>query len=178
MIVVFIEGSPWGETPCAARLPIAVVRSIGTAIRCPKRPGRCYCGRRGSCVHVRRVVPMKIEPNRRQFLTQTSATAAAAVCAAGAFPAIAAAGGADAVAAATSVPPSTAPSATASKSPKGPIPRVGGPSLKISLNAYSFSKMLNDFNRGRGPGMSLIELLHYCAKLNFDGLDPTGYFFP
>ena len=33
-----------------------------------------------------------------------------------------------------------------------PIKRVGGPKLKISLNAYSFSKALNDHIKGRGPG--------------------------
>jgi sugar phosphate isomerase/epimerase len=59
-----------------------------------------------------------------------------------------------------------------------PIPRVGGASLKISLNAYSFSKLLNDRIRKRGPGTSLMELLDFCAKYNFDGIDPTGYFFP
>jgi sugar phosphate isomerase/epimerase len=59
-----------------------------------------------------------------------------------------------------------------------PIERVGGSSLKISLNAYSFSKLLNDFNKKRGPGISLMALLDFCAKNNFDGLDPTGYFFP
>src|SRR5207249_7308566 len=61
---------------------------------------------------------------------------------------------------------------------QNPIERVGGSSLKISLNAYSFSKLLNDFNKKRGPGISLMALLDFCAKNNFDGLDPTGYFFP
>src|SRR5881227_3490534 len=59
-----------------------------------------------------------------------------------------------------------------------PIQRVGGPALKVSLNAYSFSKLLNDRNKKRGPGVSLMELLDFCAKYNFDGIDPTGYFFP
>ncbi len=59
-----------------------------------------------------------------------------------------------------------------------PIPRVGGTSLKISLNAYSFTKLLNDFVKHRGPGMDLFGLLDVCAKNNFDGVDPTGYFFP
>ena len=58
-----------------------------------------------------------------------------------------------------------------------PIKRVGDSSLKVSLNAYSFSKLLNDFNKHRGPGISLISLLDFCAKNNFDGVDPTGYFF-
>src|SRR5438874_3179658 len=59
-----------------------------------------------------------------------------------------------------------------------PIRRIGGPQLKISLNAYSFSKLLNDQIKKRGPGISLMDLLEFCAKHNFDGLDPTGYFFP
>jgi sugar phosphate isomerase/epimerase len=50
--------------------------------------------------------------------------------------------------------------------------------LKISLNAYSFSKALNDKLKGRGPGMSLLDLLDFCAEHNFDAIDPTGYFFP
>jgi sugar phosphate isomerase/epimerase len=59
-----------------------------------------------------------------------------------------------------------------------PIARIGGPNLKVSLNAYSFSKLLNDQVKKRGPGISLMDLLEFCAKNNFDGLDPTGYFFP
>ena len=60
----------------------------------------------------------------------------------------------------------------------GPIPRVGGAQLKVSLNAYSFNRLLNDRIRNRGPGVSLLELLDFCAKNDFDGFDPTGYFFP
>src|SRR5436305_450331 len=49
----------------------------------------------------------------------------------------------------------------------------------ISLNAYSFSKLLNNYNKHReGDGISLMQLLDFCAKNNFDGFDPTGYFFP
>src|SRR3954467_6700871 len=59
------------------------------------------------------------------------------------------------------------------------IERVGGPALRVSLNAYSFSKLLNDFNKHRGGGgISVTQLLDFCAKNNFDGIDPTGYFFP
>jgi sugar phosphate isomerase/epimerase len=59
------------------------------------------------------------------------------------------------------------------------IERVGGPALKISLDAYSFSKLLNNYNKHReGEGISLMQLLDFCAKNNFDGIDPTGYFFP
>ena len=59
-----------------------------------------------------------------------------------------------------------------------PIKRIGGASLKISLNAYSFSKLLNDQIKHRGPGTSLFDLLDFCAKNDFEGIDPTGYFFP
>lgn len=59
-----------------------------------------------------------------------------------------------------------------------PVQRVGGSSLKISLNAYSFSKALNDHIKGRGPGMTLFDMLDYCAEQDFDAVDPTGYFFP
>jgi sugar phosphate isomerase/epimerase len=59
-----------------------------------------------------------------------------------------------------------------------PIRRVGGPKLKVALNAYSFSKDLNDHIKGRGAGMSLFDLLDFCAENNFDAVDATGYFFP
>ena len=61
---------------------------------------------------------------------------------------------------------------------RDPIPRAGGPILKTSLNAYSFNRLLNDQIRQRGAGISLMDLLDFCAKQNFDGIDPTGYFFP
>jgi sugar phosphate isomerase/epimerase len=59
-----------------------------------------------------------------------------------------------------------------------PVKRLGGPRLKISLNAYSFNKTLNDQLKGRGKGMTLFDLLDFCAENNFDAIDPTGYFFP
>jgi len=59
-----------------------------------------------------------------------------------------------------------------------PIPRVGGAYLKVSLNAYSFARLLNDRKRGRGPGISLLDLLDFAAKNDFDAVDPTGYYFP
>lgn len=61
---------------------------------------------------------------------------------------------------------------------RAPIRRAGGPRLKTSLNAYSFSKALNDQLKGRAPGVSLFDLLEFCAENDFDALDPTGYFFP
>ncbi len=59
-----------------------------------------------------------------------------------------------------------------------PIKRTGGPKLKISLNAYSFAKRLNDNLRGAGGGTSLFDLLDFCAKYDFEAIDPTGYYFP
>jgi sugar phosphate isomerase/epimerase len=58
------------------------------------------------------------------------------------------------------------------------IKREGGPMLKVSLNAYSFSKMLNDKVKRNKGGIDLFELVDFCAKYNFDGFDATGYFFP
>lgn len=59
-----------------------------------------------------------------------------------------------------------------------PVKRVGGPLLKISLNAYSFGKLLNDHAQGRGTGMTLFQLAEFAAQQGFDGFDPTGYYFP
>lgn len=59
-----------------------------------------------------------------------------------------------------------------------PVKRAGGAVLKVSLNAYSFSKLLNDYNQNHSKGISLMALLDFCARNNFDAIDPTGYFFP
>jgi sugar phosphate isomerase/epimerase len=59
-----------------------------------------------------------------------------------------------------------------------PIKRAGGSSLKISLNAYSFARLLNSQLQGRGEGISLFDLVEFAAKQNFDGVDLTGYYFP
>jgi sugar phosphate isomerase/epimerase len=50
--------------------------------------------------------------------------------------------------------------------------------LKTSLNAYSFNKMLNDAIKGRGKGITLVEVMEFAAKNKFDAIDATGYFFP
>jgi sugar phosphate isomerase/epimerase len=44
--------------------------------------------------------------------------------------------------------------------------------LKLSLNAFSFDKPL------RSREMSLDDLLDFCAKTGFEGVDLTGYYFP
>ena len=90
--------------------------------------------------------------NRREFLKHaTLVPLAATVLGAGAVPALA---------------------------EKKPVQRLGGPQLKVSLNAYSFAKLLNDHALGRGGGMSLFQLVEFCAKHNLDGVDPTAYYFP
>jgi sugar phosphate isomerase/epimerase len=48
----------------------------------------------------------------------------------------------------------------------------------LSLNAYSFARLLNDQLQNRGPGISLLDLAEFCAKHNFDAMDPTAYYFP
>ena len=58
-----------------------------------------------------------------------------------------------------------------------PKPATSGP-LKVSINAYSFSKMLNDNIKHRGPGITLIQALEFAAKCKSDGFDATGYFMP
>ena len=56
-----------------------------------------------------------------------------------------------------------------------PIKRLGGAQLKVSCNAYSFAKLLGTGGKG---SLSLIAFAEFCAKHNFDGIDPTGYYFP
>jgi sugar phosphate isomerase/epimerase len=53
-----------------------------------------------------------------------------------------------------------------------PLMTVNNGKLKISLNAYSFDKPL------RSGTFSISDLLDYCAKVGFDGVDLTGYYFP
>jgi sugar phosphate isomerase/epimerase len=59
-----------------------------------------------------------------------------------------------------------------------PVRRIGGPRLKISLNAYSFNGMLTAPSAGGKPARTLFDVLDFCARENFDGIDPTGYYFP
>jgi sugar phosphate isomerase/epimerase len=55
---------------------------------------------------------------------------------------------------------------------------AGKKDLKVSLNAYSFNKMLNDNIKGRGEGVTLLQVLEFAAKCKFEGFDATGYYFP
>jgi sugar phosphate isomerase/epimerase len=59
-----------------------------------------------------------------------------------------------------------------------PIKRSGSTMLKVSLNAFSFSRLLNAKIKHGKEGIDLFDLVDFCAKQNIDGLDPTGYFFP
>jgi sugar phosphate isomerase/epimerase len=59
-----------------------------------------------------------------------------------------------------------------------PSARASGHPLKISLNAYCFSKSLTAPEAGGKPEMSYFDVLEFCAKHNFDAIDPTGYYFP
>lgn len=53
-----------------------------------------------------------------------------------------------------------------------------GAKLKLSLNAFSFNDLLQDYLNGRPGGLSLFELLEFCAKQDIGAIDPTGYYFP
>lgn len=44
--------------------------------------------------------------------------------------------------------------------------------LKLSLNLYSFNELL------RSGKANLFDMLDFCARYNFDAIDPTGYYFP
>ncbi len=47
-----------------------------------------------------------------------------------------------------------------------------GYKFKTSLNVYSFNSLL------REGKIDLFDMLDFCAKYNFDAIDPTGYYFP
>jgi len=59
-----------------------------------------------------------------------------------------------------------------------PAARVGGSKLKLSLNAFSFNGALMDGLAGKPGGVSLFDVLDFCAKHDFEAIDPTGYYFP
>ncbi len=59
-----------------------------------------------------------------------------------------------------------------------PVIRSGSTMLKTSLNAFSFSKLLNLKMKNGKEGIDLFDLVDFCAKQNIDGIDATGYFFP
>ena len=53
-----------------------------------------------------------------------------------------------------------------------------GTRLKPSLNAYSFSEMLEANAKDPTKGIDLFGVCDFCAKHGFDAVDVTGYFFP
>ncbi|MBK5209899.1 MAG: sugar phosphate isomerase/epimerase, partial [Flavobacteriaceae bacterium] len=58
------------------------------------------------------------------------------------------------------------------------IERKGKSSVKIGLNAYSFTKPLMNNVRGRDGGITLFDLIDWTAAQEFDAIDLTAYFFP
>ena len=55
---------------------------------------------------------------------------------------------------------------------------TSAPYVKVALNAYSFTKNLNDYIKGRSNDpMTLFDLIDFCAANKIDALDATGYFF-
>lgn len=59
-----------------------------------------------------------------------------------------------------------------------PVPRHSGPHLRTSLNAFSFLELLNANAKDRTKGIDLFGVCDFCARLGFDAIDLTGYFFP
>ena len=62
--------------------------------------------------------------------------------------------------------------------PERSVAAQPGSKIKLSLNAWSYNVPLFKYIEGEEGGMSLFGLLDECARLNFDAVDPTGYFFP
>ncbi len=59
-----------------------------------------------------------------------------------------------------------------------PIPRHSGAHLRTSVNAYSFLELLNANAKDKTKGLDLFGVCDFCAKVGFDAVDLTGYFFP
>src|ERR1700742_1852162 len=59
-----------------------------------------------------------------------------------------------------------------------PTPRVGGPFLQATLNAYSFNELLNENVKDASKGIDLFAVCDFCAKQNMEAIDLTGYCFP
>ena len=58
------------------------------------------------------------------------------------------------------------------------IPRHSGPHLRPSLNVYFFLELLNANAKDKTKGLDLFGACDFCAKVGFDAIDLTGYFFP
>ncbi|MCX6952866.1 MAG: sugar phosphate isomerase/epimerase [Verrucomicrobia bacterium] len=59
-----------------------------------------------------------------------------------------------------------------------PVPRHSGSHLRTSLNAYSFSDLLTANAKDSAKGLDLFQVCDFAAKVGFDAVDLTGYFFP
>ena len=77
---------------------------------------------------------------------------------------------------AASVPFSAA--SAASVPALAPVKRTGGPFLKPALNIYSFLEALTENKKDPAKGIDLFGVCDFCARLNIEAMDMTGYFFP
>jgi sugar phosphate isomerase/epimerase len=59
-----------------------------------------------------------------------------------------------------------------------PIKRLGGSAVKPALNVYSFNSQLRAGVKNAGDGVTMFDLLDFCAEQGLDGIDATGYYFP
>ncbi len=60
-----------------------------------------------------------------------------------------------------------------------PPKRPSGSHMKLSLAAYSFNRMLpRNGKKTENTTMTLEDFIDYCAELNLDGTELTGYYFP
>jgi sugar phosphate isomerase/epimerase len=59
-----------------------------------------------------------------------------------------------------------------------PIPRTGRAVLRPALNIYSFLDQLNENKKDPRKGIDLFGVCDYCARLDLEAMDMTGYFFP
>jgi sugar phosphate isomerase/epimerase len=59
-----------------------------------------------------------------------------------------------------------------------PVKRVGGSAVKPALNVYSFNSQLRAGVKTSGDGVTMFDLLDFCAEQGLDGIDATGYYFP
>ncbi|MGO9262236.1 MAG: TIM barrel protein [Bryobacteraceae bacterium] len=55
---------------------------------------------------------------------------------------------------------------------QGKVVRTAGTRVKLGLNAYSFNQPL------MAGTLKLEDVIHYCAEIGIEGVDPTGYYFP
>ncbi len=59
-----------------------------------------------------------------------------------------------------------------------PVKRRGGTAVKPALNVYSFNSRLLAGVRKQGNGITMFDLLDFCADQGLEGIDATGYYFP